>query len=153
MSFSFFVNHLENNRSTWNEPLCSGVFWWSLLTCRLPFLWWVFWTPQNVKCWCKCGFQKAAIRGSAWHRQTEQLRTLHPNNYRRLYRDLAWDWFFGGVYLCFFFALDYLLCRVSWSVFCSSCHAVRGNLYISFVDIFSCGQVFRVQSWGKKKFY
>lgn len=45
---------------------------------------------------------KAAIRGSAWHRQTEQLRTLHPNNYRRLYRDLAWDCFFGGVYLYFF---------------------------------------------------
>lgn len=94
---------------------------------------------------------KAAIRGSAWHRQTEQLRTLHPNNCRRLYRYLAWDWFFWGVYLYFFFALDYLLCRMSWSVVCSSCHAVRGNHYISFEDIFSCGQVFRVQSWGKKK--
>lgn len=54
-------------------------------------------------------------------------------------------------FFLFFFALDYLLCRMSRSVVRSSCHAEMGNHYISFIDIFSCGQVFSEQSWRKKK--
>lgn len=41
---------------------------------------------------------------------------------------------------------------MSRSVVRTDCHAEMGNHYIHFVDIFSCGQVFSVQSWKKKKF-
>lgn len=49
-----------------------------------------------------------------------------------------------------FFPLYYPLCRMSQSVVCKGCHAVMGNHYISFVDIFSCCKVFSEHSWGKK---
>lgn len=59
--------------------------------------------------------------------------------------------FWMGFFLFLSFFLDCLLCRISWSVARSSdCHAVMGNHYISFIDIFSCGQVFSEHSWEKK---
>lgn len=55
-----------------------------------------------------------------------------------------------GLFFFVVVALDYQLCRMSRSVVRSGCHAVMGNHYISFVDIFSCGQVFSEQSCEKK---